>query len=168
MPGRFTRAWKKGNVPQMGPKGLPTWASTAPPVETLRGPTIGLARAFAQPAKAEPMVTSGAVLGCSCSLGAPGVLNVLPPRLAANVNDWVPLVNISSFGVCMSPTNPQVAAATAAALGELTPSPCIPVAASAWNGGSPNIQAGGAPALQPSSTLQCMWGGTIAILASQY
>jgi hypothetical protein len=168
MPGRFVRAWKRADVPRVaGPEGIPVWAQTAPRVETLRGPTIGLARAVAQQVNAEPMVTSGAVLSCSLSMGAPGVLTVLPDTRAANIYDGAPMINVPSFGACASPANPMVAAATAAALGVLTPMPCIPVT-SAWNNGSPNIQAGGAPALQPSSTIQCAWCGMITILASQY
>jgi hypothetical protein len=168
MAGRFLRAWRRADVPQVaGAKGIPVWAQTAPRVETLRSSAGRFARAIAQPGNADPMVTSGAVLSCSLSMGAPGVLNVLPPTRAANVNDGAPMINVSTFGVCASPANPEVAAATAAALGVLTPMPCIPVT-SAWNGGSPNIQVAGAPALQPSSTIQCAWCGLISIQASQY
>ena len=38
---------------------------------------------------------------------------------AANIMDHVPMVNIMPFGMCITPSNPAVAAATAAALGVL-------------------------------------------------
>ncbi len=38
-----------------------------------------------------------------------------------------PFVSIMPFAMCTSPANPTVAAATAAAMGVLTPMPCIPV-----------------------------------------
>jgi hypothetical protein len=63
-----------------------------------------------------------------CSFGAaPSTLVVLPTNKvlattpAANIMDNKPIVNIPPFGVCMSLANPTVAAATAAALGVLTP-----------------------------------------------
>ena len=67
-----------------------------------------------------------------CSFGmAPSVLNVLPTARVissmpmASIADCVPLVNIMPFGMCSSMANPTVAAATAAAMGALTPMPCI-------------------------------------------
>ena len=66
-----------------------------------------------------------------CTMGAaPSVLTVLPVNRvmtsnqpAANIMDHKPMLNVMPFGVCMSPANPVVAAATAAALGVLTPMP---------------------------------------------
>ena len=79
----------------------------------------------------------GATLQCSFGV-APSTLVVLPVNrvlcegpLAANIMDHVPLVNIMPFGMCTSPANPQVAAATAAALGVPTPMPCVPATAHA-------------------------------------
>ena len=62
-----------------------------------------------------------------CTMGmAPSSLVVLPINRVmtdevpdANIMDHVPLVNIMPFGMCMSPANPMVAAATAAAMGVL-------------------------------------------------
>ncbi|MGE8145557.1 DUF4280 domain-containing protein [Pseudomonas frederiksbergensis] len=106
-----------------------------------------------------------------CSFGAaPAVLNVLPVNRtltggmpAANIMDHIPLVNVMPFGVCMSMANPMVAAATAAALGVLTPMPCIPATASPWLPGAPTVLLGNMPALDANSILMCNWAGVIKI-----
>ena len=108
---------------------------------------------------------------CQCSFGmAPGSLSVLPVNLvmgsdmaAATIMDHQPMVNIAPFGMCQSPSNPQVAAATAAAMGVLTPMPCIPMTNSPWVPGSPTVLIKGNPALTADSTCMCMWGGVIQI-----
>ena len=73
------------------------------------------------------IVTSGAQLMCSFGM-APSVLNVLPASKVqcsnmppACITDNQPMVNIMPFGMCTSMANPQVAAATAAALWSLNP-----------------------------------------------
>lgn len=106
----------------------------------------------------------------ACSFGAaPSVLNVLPAarvmtsQALATIMDNIPMVNITPFGMCSSPANPTVAAATAAALGVLTPMPCIPVPAGPWMPGSPKLLIGGKPALTSDSRLMCSWGGVIQI-----
>jgi hypothetical protein len=63
----------------------------------------------------------------------------------------------------MSPANPMVAAATAAAMGVLTPQPCIPMTVAPWAPGSPTVLIGGMPALDNSSMCMCMWAGVITI-----
>jgi hypothetical protein len=72
-------------------------------------------------------VVAGAVTMCTFG-AAPSTLNVLPVNKtltggppAANIMDNKPMVNIVPFGMCMSLANPTVAAATAAAMGVLTP-----------------------------------------------
>ncbi len=114
-------------------------------------------------------VVSGAITMCSFGL-APGTLNVLPVNMtmaggppAANIIDHLPMVNIMPFGMCISPANPAVAAATAAALGVLTPMPCVPVTPAPWVPGSPTVLIGNAPALNNTSTCMCTWGGVIQI-----
>ncbi|MBU1333149.1 MAG: DUF4280 domain-containing protein [Gammaproteobacteria bacterium] len=117
-----------------------------------------------------PQVCSGAVLQCSFGV-APAVLNVLPINRtltssmpAANIMDHIPLVNIGTFGMCQSLANPMVAAATAAALGALTPMPCIPATAAPWiPGGPPTLLLGNMPSLDANSTLMCSWAGVIKI-----
>jgi hypothetical protein len=88
---------------------------------------------------------------------------VLTGTPAATIMDNAPMVNILPFGMCNSPANPMVAAATAAALGVLTPMPCIPVTAAPWAPGSPTVLIGNMPALNNSSKLLCNWGGAIQI-----
>jgi hypothetical protein len=113
-------------------------------------------------------VCGGALLKCSFGL-APAALNVLPLNgvmgLAADANiaDNKPMVNIPPFGMCTSLANPQVAAATAAALGVLVPMPCIPLTVAPWTPGAPTVLVGGQPALNEASKLMCMFGGVIGI-----
>jgi hypothetical protein len=114
-------------------------------------------------------VCAGAMLQCSFGV-APSSLVVLPTNRtltttpAATIMDHAPLVNILPFGMCSSPSNPTVAAATAAALGVLTPMPCVPATASPWIVGSPTVMIGNVPALNNSSKLMCNWGGVIQIV----
>jgi hypothetical protein len=115
-------------------------------------------------------VCMGASLACSFGV-APSTLTVLPVNRvlsgtpAANVLDHLPLVNVLPFGMCSSPSNPVVAAATAAAFGVLTPMPCVPATASPWRPGSTTALLGGAPALAHDSKLLCTWGGVIQVVA---
>ena len=114
-------------------------------------------------------VVSGAVTMCSFG-AAPSTLNVLPTNKvnaggppAANLMDHVPNVNIMPFGMCTSLANPSVASATAAALGVLTPMPCVPVTPAPWTPGSPTVLLGNFPALNNTSTCMCTWAGVISI-----
>jgi hypothetical protein len=83
-----------------------------------------------------------------------------PP--AANIMDFAPMTNIPTFGMCNSALNPTVAAATAAALGVLTPMPCIPLTAP-WAPGEPTVLVRNAPALDAASKCTCAYGGQISI-----
>jgi hypothetical protein len=82
---------------------------------------------------------------------------------AATIMDNIPMLNIMPFAMCQSLANPTVAAATAAALGVLTPMPCIPVTPAPWAPGSPTVMIGNKPSLNNSSKLMCTWGGVIEI-----
>ncbi|HSN33699.1 MAG TPA: DUF4280 domain-containing protein [Ideonella sp.] len=111
----------------------------------------------------------GATLQCSFGV-APSSLVVLPVNRtltsnvpAANIMDHVPMVNIMPFGMCTCPANPSVAAATAAAMGVLTPMPCVPVTPAPWAPGAPTVQIANMPALDNTSKLMCTWGGVIQI-----
>ena len=113
-------------------------------------------------------VCAGAMLACSFG-AAPGTLAVLPANNVttgaadATIMDSKPIVNIAPFGVCVSLSNPTVAAATAAALGVLVPMPCVPVTPAPWAPGSPTVLIGGMPALNNASKLMCAFGGVIQI-----
>jgi hypothetical protein len=111
----------------------------------------------------------GAALQCTFGV-APSSLVVLPVNKvmtsyvpAANIMDHIPMVNIMPFGMCQSPSNPVVAAATAAALGVLTPMPCIPATTAPWAPGAPTVLLANMPALDDTSKLMCMWGGVISV-----
>jgi hypothetical protein len=115
------------------------------------------------------LVVNGAKLRCDQGL-APGVLTVLPVNLAdgglvpaATVMDNLPMVNVAPFGMCKTQANPQVAAATAAAMGALTPMPCIPVIAAPWSKGAAGAEIAGQKALTSDSKCTCMWTGQITV-----
>jgi hypothetical protein len=114
-------------------------------------------------------VVSGAMMMCSFG-AAPSTLNVLPVNRtmaggvpAANIMDNKPMVNIPPFGMCTSIANPSVASATSAAMGVLTPMPCVPVIPAPWTAGSPTVLIGNMPALNNTSTCMCTWAGVISI-----
>lgn len=115
-------------------------------------------------------VVMGAMLQCSFGV-APSSLVVLPQNKvmsmvpAANILDNKPIANIPPFGMCTSPANPMVIAATAAALGVPTPMPCIPVTAAPWAPGSTKVTIGKMPALDSTCKLMCNWGGVIQIVS---
>jgi len=114
-------------------------------------------------------VVAGAMMTCSFGV-APSALVVLPANKtmvggppAANIMDFKPMVNIPTFGMCNTPSNPAVASATAAALGVLTPMPCVPVTTAPWVPGAPTVLIGNMPALNNSSKCMCAYGGVISI-----
>jgi len=115
-------------------------------------------------------VCHGAQMMCTFGM-APSNLVVLPTNRVqtnqvpdANIMDHVPLVNIMPFGNCMAPTFPATAAATTAALGVLTPMPCIPSTPAPWVAGAPTVLLGNFPSLDNISTLNCIWGGVITFI----
>lgn len=115
-------------------------------------------------------VCMGALMMCTFGV-APSSLVVLPTNKmitsdmpAANIMDHIPMTNIMPFGMCMSPSNPTVAAATAAALGVLTPMPCIPATPAPWVTGAPTVLLANMPTLDNVSQLMCIWGGVITFI----
>lgn len=115
------------------------------------------------------LVTAGTM--CKCSFGAapcPIVVNSQQNGIASNsivatIFDNTP-ANLSTFGMCTSMANPTVSAATAAALGVLTPQPCTPMLTAPWTMGSSTVLFQNKPALLQNSQLLCMWGGIIQIV----
>jgi hypothetical protein len=115
-------------------------------------------------------VTTGAILQCSFGI-APSSLQVIPTSRvmassvpAATIQDHIPFANVQPFGMCSSPANPTVVAATAAAMGVLTPMPCVPATSAPWLPGAPTVLIGGLPALDNTCRLMCQWGGMIQIV----
>ena len=116
-------------------------------------------------------VTTGATLQCSFG-AAPSTLSALPVSRvmaggmpAATIMDYLPIVNIPPFGMCSSLANPTVASATAAALGALTPMPCVPATPGPWLPGAATVLTGGNPALDNTCKLMCLWAGVIQIVS---
>ena len=115
-------------------------------------------------------VVQGAMMQCTMGL-APSTLSVIPAgtpvqagnMMAATIMDNKPMANIAPFGMCQSLANPTVASATAAALGTLTPMPCIPVTAAPWAPGAIKTMINNKPALHDGCKLMCNWAGTISI-----
>ena len=110
------------------------------------------------------LVVTGAQLTCPFG-SAPGTFNATSAltvlgtgKPAGTIRDVAPMVNIASFGMCSSLANPMVAAATAAALGVLTPQPCIPVIAGTWTPVNPRVLIGGTPCLCTGATFMCSNG----------
>ena len=114
-------------------------------------------------------VVTGAT--CACSFGlAPGTLNVtsntkclIDGKPAATIQDCQ-LANMS-FGMCTSLVNPTVAAATAAALGVLTPQPCMLSPAGTWIPTQMKVLVDGKPLLTNDAKCMCAIGaGNISIV----
>ena len=113
---------------------------------------------------ANPVVSTAL---CTCSFGvAPMPLTVSSQQTvmmgslpAATIMDNV----CTTFGMCSSLANPTVASATAAALGALTPMPCVPVVPAPWAPDCPTVMVCGKPLLNNTSKLMCAYGGVIQV-----
>jgi len=108
------------------------------------------------------LVCSGAVLQCTFGL-ATAQLVVLPVsqvyssnQPAATILDYAAMTSVLPFGMCNSPSNPQVVAAKG-------PVPCLPMTTSPWTPGSPTVRIGNQAALNTVCTLGCTWGGVITV-----
>lgn len=116
------------------------------------------------------IVVAGALVKCPFG-SAPSVLKVTSQnavlaggRPVATIQDTAPIINISGCGMCSSMNNPQVSAATAAALGVLTPQPCVSAVTGTWIAAQKNCIANGKPCLTEEATAACSYGGTLSIM----
>lgn len=114
------------------------------------------------------LVVHGTSLSCTMGV-APCNLTIVPhvasrdDAPAATVKHYLPVNNIAGFGMCQALANPQVASATSAAQGVLTPQPCVPVISTPWLPGSKVVTIDDVPALTADSTTTCQWSGLITI-----
>lgn len=103
---------------------------------------------------------------CTCTFGktpAPLVATSSPTvlienKFAATILDKNPMVNIPTFGMCSSPTNPAVITAGGA------PVPCTPAIVAPWAPGRPNVLIANKPTLTNSCKCVCTLGGVISIV----
>jgi hypothetical protein len=114
------------------------------------------------------MVCTGATLQCSFGT-SPATFAASGTQTSATtpagvVTDVAP-ANVPSFGMCMSLANPQVASATSAASGVLTPQPCVPVL-SPWTPGATSVTINQVAALDDSSQCTCTWAGVITVTSA--
>jgi Domain of unknown function (DUF4280) len=111
------------------------------------------------------LVCTGATLKCSF-----GTVLATFTATAAKVSAGAPAgvvtdtstANVRAFGLCQSPNNPQVQAASEA-VGALTPQPCQPVLVGDWTPGSAQVTVGATAALDRDSQCSCAWGGAITV-----
>lgn len=114
----------------------------------------------------KPLMVQGTLLKCSFG-NVPTPMMVLPDKKVNSMlpvavkSDHVPFLNILPFGMCSNPANPLVAAATVAALGVLTPMPCIPCTLQEWTNACANVKVRGTEALNVDAKLSCFFGGSI-------
>ncbi|MEG2104791.1 MAG: DUF4280 domain-containing protein [Oscillospiraceae bacterium] len=114
-------------------------------------------------------VVSGATIACSNGTTPGQLMSQSAIKIggapALTTKDITPITNVSPCGNCTSLTFPATASATAAALGVLTPMPCIPAPLSIWTcSGTPLV--GGSPGLSTAGNLKCAYGGIISIVDS--
>ena len=114
-------------------------------------------------------VVAGAT--CACTMGtAPGQINPtnqptvrVAGKPVASIADAGGIVNITPCGMCTSLSNPMVASATAAALGVLTPQPCVPTLGGTWTCPS-KVRVAGKPILTSDGKIMCSYFGEISIV----
>lgn len=110
-------------------------------------------------------VSTGAEVMCTFG-DAPAVFAASSEDVSATtpagVITDVEIDNIPPFGMCSAPTNPEVIAATSAALGVFTPAPCVPVLMP-WTPGAAGVTINDVTALDDESECRCSWLGVITV-----
>lgn len=104
-------------------------------------------------------VSTGAELECTFG-AAPAVFNASSENVSATtpagvITDVEP-ENIPTFGMCSSPSNPEVIAAFG------SPVPCVPVL-TPWTPGATGVTINDVPALDDTSVCMCTWAGVITV-----
>lgn len=116
-----------------------------------------------------PAAATGATATCPFGAAPATLVGTSAPTVliegkpAITMRDTIPLVNVPSFGMCSSPSNPSVVAATAAAMGVLTPMPCVPLLGP-WSNTATTTTVGGAPVVTSGSICTCAYGGVIQVV----
>ncbi|MBO4457632.1 MAG: DUF4280 domain-containing protein [Butyrivibrio sp.] len=108
---------------------------------------------------------------CMCTMGtAPAPLNVTnnakvlaDGKPCGTIIDAQGLANVGPFGMCISLANPAVAAATAAALGVLTPQPCVPAVTGTWIPTKSKVLIEGKPCLSSDCKAVCAYAGSLSV-----
>ena len=116
-------------------------------------------------------LTTGCMLTCSfgdapsafIALELPGKPVIEGALTTTTIMEIVPFDNILPFVMCNSLANPEVAAATSAALGVLTPMPCVPVIPDPWDPPCANVFYDELPLATTDSVCMCAWGGEISV-----
>jgi hypothetical protein len=84
----------------------------------------------------------------------------MPLAVTTNVDSY----SIATFGMCFSLANPAVSAATAQALGILTPVACKPMILASWQGTSNKVFINNYPLLTVGCKLFCAYSGIIEVI----
>ena len=94
------------------------------------------------------------------------VTNPLRPMIQnkpkATIMDYAPIGIVMPLVMCTTMSKPNAASATGAAMGTLTPMPCIPVPVGPWAPGGKQLITN-MPALLDNCKLMCAYGGSISI-----
>ncbi len=96
-------------------------------------------------------VVAGAILSCSYGTQptrlkrpfSPGVY--VKNKAQMNIGDYVPRVNIQSFGNCSSLLNPAVQASEMVDIYGVKKAPCVPVLTMPWLNGKSDVKIEGSP-----------------------
>lgn len=114
-------------------------------------------------------VCNGAALACTFG-AAPGTLTVIPAtgvmaatQPAATVMDYAPMVNVATFGMCMSPSNPQVSGRDGRGVGGADAAALHSRDVEPLDAGQSHRDDRGNAALTSTDMCMCMWGGQITI-----